>query len=94
MKLTLQVAFAVTTLLVQSAPAQNAVKFAAEVPKAPAEMPLLTLQTQKPPTELLNRLLSRYDSGAKLAPVSRLPIFERNKLKAPDGVLGLLKTIT
>src|SRR5882757_2350875 len=89
LRLTGLITLLVAAVTVQAASAQTSIKFEADVPQVSAELPLLKLATQPPPTELINQLLSRYQQGAKLQPVSGLSIFEKNKVKAPEGVLGV-----
>src|SRR5579864_855212 len=77
-------------LAIVLAPGANAgtLKFTAEVPPPPPQLPLLRLAPQPPPIELINGFLAASRVSAKLAPISDTPLFRQNKLKVPSDVVG------
>ena len=68
----------------------GSLKFAAEVPKPPAELPVLKLTPQPAPIDLMNRLLAPSAKGAKLTPLGETPLFRKNYIKVPDEVVGVV----
>ena len=66
-------------------------KFAAEVPHPPAQLPVLKLAGQPAPVEVINRLLAGAGSAAKLAPLGEAPFLRENQLKVPAEVLGVVE---
>src|SRR5579864_4239296 len=78
-------------LAIVLAPGANAgtLKFTAEVPPPPPQLPLLRLAPQPPPIELINGFLAASRVSAKLAPISDTPLFRQNKLKVPSDVVEI-----
>lgn len=80
---------ALAILIALALPAHAAgLKFTAEIPKAPAELPLLGSTAQPPPIDLVNGLLAKSRAPAKLGAMSDAPFFKQNKMKAPADVIG------
>jgi hypothetical protein len=69
----------------------GSIKFAAEAPQPPESLPVLRLAPQPAPVELIEQLLSQGPSPAKLAPLGESPLFQRNHLIAPEGVIGIVE---
>lgn len=88
--LPLSISLTATTAVAQSA-SGGSLKFAAEVPKPPAALPVLKLTPQAAPENLMNRLLASQGAGGKLAPLSATPFFVKNNLKVPDQVVGMVE---
>jgi hypothetical protein len=80
-------------ILITAAPCAYAgsLKFTADVPQPPAQLPLLRLTPQPPPIDLMNELLAASPVPAKLAPLGGTPLFEQNKLKVPSDVIGAVE---
>lgn len=71
----------------------GSLRFAAEVPDAPAELPLLRLRAQAAPVDLINRVLVAGGSQ-KLAALGETPFFRRNNIRIPAGVVGVVERET
>jgi Family of unknown function (DUF6345) len=69
----------------------GSIKFTAEVPAAPASLPLLRLTPQAAPTDLITQLLSQTPGAAKLEPLGDTPFFRNNRLKVPREVIGVVE---
>jgi len=80
---------AIAMMSTQAASA-GSIMFTAEVPPAPAALPLLRLTPQPAPIELINRLLSQAPGAAKLVPLADTPFFRNNRLTLPRDVLGVV----
>jgi hypothetical protein len=68
----------------------GSLKFGAEVPRPPEQMPLIGLSALPAPTALLEQLLAQSPTPVKLTPLSQSPLAKRNKLKVPADVIGAL----
>ena len=80
---------AAASMAVQSASA-GSLKFAADVPQAPTELPVLKLKAQPAPIDLMNQLLTTA-GGAKLTPLGETPFFRKNQIKVPPDVVGIVE---
>jgi len=82
-------ALAIAIVLLQPAYG-GSLKFTAEVPRPPADLPLLRLTPQPAPIALVEKLLS--DNGAvKLVPLGNNPLLQKYKLKLPESVVGIIE---
>jgi hypothetical protein len=84
------IALAAVTVAGQLAYA-GSLKFEAEVPKAPAGLPVLKLAAQPAPVDLVNRLLAAANAGTKLTPLSEAPYLRKNQIKVPDEMVGVVE---
>lgn len=81
-----------TPMPVKSQPAPlGSLKFAAKVPRAPADLPVLKLTPQAAPVELMNQLLASQPNDEKLGELGATPFFVKNKIKISDRVVGIVE---
>src|SRR3954447_16195148 len=71
--------------------AAGSLNFAADVPQPPKALPLLRLTLQPAPTQLVDRLLSRSRSAARLAPLSEAPLLRNSRASTSGDMLVALK---
>jgi hypothetical protein len=66
----------------------GALKFSAEVPRPPEQLPLLGLAVQPAPLALVERLLGQSRVPARLTPLAEAPVAQRNRLRVPTEIVG------
>ncbi|HEY6227109.1 MAG TPA: hypothetical protein VI282_08310, partial [Verrucomicrobiae bacterium] len=71
----------------------GSLKFDADVPPAPDELPALRLQAQSAPIELINRVLGSGNDRAKLGPLDSA-FLRTNGLQALDNLVGFMEKDT
>jgi hypothetical protein len=68
----------------------GSLKFTAEIPAPPAELPVLKLSPQPVPAELMNRILAGSNADTRMTPLGETPFFHKNQIKVPDEVIGVV----
>jgi len=89
--LALLVTLGATTANAQAVSPSGSIKFEATVPKPPAQLPTLKLTPQAAPVDLMNRLLGETSGGGKLTSLAATPFFQKNKLKVPEQMVGVVE---
>ena len=88
----LVVLIALAAMMAAGQPARaGSLKFEAAVPKAPATLPVLKLEAQPAPVDLVNQLLAAGAAATKLAPLSTAPFLQKNQIKVPEEIVGVVE---
>jgi hypothetical protein len=91
-KLQFRETFATILLLTIAQPGMAAsLKFSAEIPPLPTKMQVLTLTSQEAPIGLIESILAKSGYRDKLAPLHQHPFFQKNEIKTPDHIVGLVE---